>query len=88
MMASIKTSIVRIGNSQGIRIPKTLLEQCHLHDEMELEPRDGYLILKSARKTREGWDKAFQAMANQGDDAMINGDVILENTWDKDEWVW
>lgn len=87
-MASVKTNVVRIGNSQGIRIPKTLLEQCHLQAEVELEPRDDYLILRSAKKPRSGWDAAFQAMSKQGDDKMIIGGELLENKWDKDEWEW
>jgi antitoxin MazE len=47
-MAPLKTNVVRIGNSQGVRIPKTLLEQCHLQGEVELEPRGNYLILRSS----------------------------------------
>ncbi|MBM4323417.1 MAG: AbrB/MazE/SpoVT family DNA-binding domain-containing protein [Deltaproteobacteria bacterium] len=84
----MKTNIIRIGNSQGVRIPKTLLEQCHLQNEVELEPRESYLILKSAKKPRDGWDAAFQAMAKQGDGKMIIGDMLLENKWDKEEWDW
>jgi antitoxin MazE len=88
VMASIKTNIVRIGNSKGVRIPKTLLEQCHLQNEVELEPRESYLILKSAKKPRDGWDAAFQAMAEQGDDKIIISDVHPENKWDEEEWEW
>ena len=87
-MAPVKTNVVRIGNSQGVRIPKTLLEQCHLQNEVELELRDDYLILRSAKKPRTGWESAFQAMAKQGDDKMIISDVLPENSWDKDEWEW
>jgi len=87
-MAPLKTNVVRIGNSQGVRIPKTLLEQCHLQGEVELEPRSDYLILRSAKKPRTGWDAAFEAMAKQRDDKMIIGDMLPENKWDKDEWEW
>jgi antitoxin MazE len=87
-MASVKTNIVRIGNSQGVRIPKTLLEQCHLQNEVELEPRESYLILKSAKKPRTGWEATFEAMAKRGDDMMIISDVLPENQWDKEEWEW
>jgi antitoxin MazE len=87
-MAPVKTNVVRIGNSQGIRIPKILLEQCHLQGEVELELRGDYLVLKSAKKPRAGWDIAFQSMAKQGNDKMIIGDVLPESKWDKDEWEW
>jgi antitoxin MazE len=88
LMAPLKTNVVRIGNSQGVRIPKTLLEQCHLQGEVELEPRSDYLILRSAKKPRTGWGAAFEAMAKQRDDKMIIGDVLPENKWDKEEWEW
>ena len=87
-MAPLKTNVVRIGNSQGVRIPKTLLEQCHLQGEVELEPRGDYLILRSAKKPRTGWGAAFETMAKQRDDNMIIGDVLPENKWDKEEWEW
>ena len=87
-MGSIKTTIVRIGNSQGIRIPKALLEQCHLQGDLELEPRGDHLIVRAVRRPRAGWEEAFQAMAAQGDDQLLDGDVVLEDVWDRDEWEW
>ena len=44
----MKTSIVKIGNSQGIRIPKTLLSQTSLSGEVELEVRKDTIIIKPA----------------------------------------
>jgi len=87
-MAPIKTNIVRIGNSKGIRIPKTILEECHLSGEVELEPRGDHLVVRSAEKARQGWSEAFQAMAQRGDDALLEGDVLIETSWEKDEWEW
>ena len=54
-MASVKTTIVQIGDSQGVLIPKYLLEQCHLQAEVELEPRGNYLIIKALTTPRVGW---------------------------------
>jgi antitoxin MazE len=87
-MASVKTNIVRIGNSQGVRISKTLLEQCHLQGEVELEPRGDYLILRSAKKPRDGWNAAFEAMAKERDDKIIIGDRLPQNKWGKEKWEW
>ena len=87
-MAATKTNIVRIGNSRGVRIPKTILEQCHLDGQVELEPRGDHLVIKSATKPREGWEEAFRPMAERGDDAMLEGDVPVETTWERDEWQW
>jgi antitoxin MazE len=87
-MMPLKTRVVCIGNTLGVRIPKTLLEKCHLHGKVELERRGNYLILRLAKKPRVGWDEAFRAMAKQGDDKVIIGDEHPENKWDRDEWNW
>ena len=87
-MSKLKTKIIPIGNSQGIRIPKSVIKQCHLQDEVELEPKGNCLIIKSKANPREGWDKAFRDMAKKGDDKLIYGNSILETDWDKAEWEW
>ncbi len=68
----MKTRIVRIGNSRGVRIPKRLLEQTGLQGEVEISAEDGALVIRAARKPREGWDAAFREMARRGDDALID----------------
>ena len=67
----VKTRLIKIGNSQGIRSPKLLLEQLHLSDEVELEVQQNQLIIRPARSVRQGWDKEFQEMAEQGDDRLL-----------------
>jgi antitoxin MazE len=61
-MGAIKTHIVRIGNSQGIRLSKALIEQCQLQGELELEPHSDHLIIRAVSKLRAGWEQALQAM--------------------------
>ena len=87
-MASVKTTILQIGDSQGILIPKHLLEQCDLQEEVELEPRGNYLIIKGLITPRTGWGEMFRQMAETGDDAMLDEDIPLETTWDREEWQW
>ena len=84
----VKTRIVKIGNSQGIRIPKLLLEQLHLSDEVELEVQQNQLIIRPARSVRQGWDEAFQKMAEQGDDQLLDQEATSLTSWDADEWEW
>ncbi len=84
----VKTRIVRIGNSQGIRIPKILLEQSNLEEEVELEARENEIIVRSARPVRHGWAEAFEAMAEQGDDDLLEGGVLVSSAWDEEEWEW
>jgi antitoxin MazE len=84
----MKTRIVRIGNSQGVRIPKPLLEQTGLHGEVEMIVQDGSLIIRPARRPREGWTAAFREMARRGDDALLDNASPSLSTWDEDDWVW
>lgn len=84
----MKTRIVKIGNSLGIRIPKPLLEQSQLADEVEIEANFGEIIIRSVRKTREGWAESFEAMAQNEDDVLIDGEQNALTTWDETEWQW
>ena len=84
----MKTRIVKIGNSQGIRIPKLLLERSSLTEEVELEAEDGRIIIRSTRQPRQGWESAFRAMAERGDDELLDKDLLAQTQWDKDEWQW
>jgi antitoxin MazE len=83
----LKTRIVRIGNSQGIRIPKPLLEQSGLGEEVELEVRSDEIVIRAASRARAGWDEAFQGMAAKGDDALIDPEAAATE-WDDGEWTW
>ncbi|HKA18732.1 MAG TPA: AbrB/MazE/SpoVT family DNA-binding domain-containing protein [Blastocatellia bacterium] len=60
----MKTRIVRIGNSQGILIPKLYLRQTGLDDEVELDVQDNEIIIRRVGHPREGWAAAFRSMAS------------------------
>lgn len=79
-------SLVKIGNSRGIRIPKTVIDQCHFENDVECEVQSGTLILKPSRVPRQGWNEAFLTMSHSGDDALIDQNRPTE--WDRSEWVW
>jgi antitoxin MazE len=83
----MKTRIVRIGNSQGVRIPKPLIEQAGLKDEVEIEVEGRQLVIRPVAGPRAGWAEAFQAMAQEGDDEMLDPEPGASR-WDKEEWVW
>lgn len=84
----MRTSIIRIGNSQGIRIPKTILEQCHIGPDVELEVENENLIIRSAKRPRQGWEEKFKCMAEAGDDILIDGELARQSSWDEEEWQW
>jgi antitoxin MazE len=84
----MRANIIRIGNSQGIRIPKVLLEQSHLGTEVELEVEDEKIVIRPASCPRQGWGEKFRLMAEGGGDRMIDGDSNVETGWERDEWEW
>ena len=84
----MKTRIIRIGNSQGVRIPKPLLQQTGLESEVEIRVLNGSLVIRPVRKARAGWAEAFQEMARRGDDAPLDDAPAGLSTWDKEEWEW
>ena len=83
----MKTRIVPIGNSQGIRIPKPLLEQTGLAGEVEISAAGGTLVIRPVKRPRAGWAAAFQEMARRGDDALLDVAPSLSD-WDEGEWEW
>lgn len=85
----MKARIVRIGNSQGVRIPKPLLEESGLGTEVEIEAQAGQIVIRAAERPREGWEEAFRSMAAHGDDALLDPEVVGSGgTWDDEEWEW
>jgi antitoxin MazE len=86
MGTAIKTRIVKIGNSQGLRIPKTLLEESGINSEVEIEVQGNHLIIRPVEQIRKGWEKAFIEMAENRDDILL--DDINTTEWDENEWQW
>ncbi|MCL5966180.1 MAG: AbrB/MazE/SpoVT family DNA-binding domain-containing protein [Deltaproteobacteria bacterium] len=84
----MRASIVRIGNSQGIRIPKVVLEQTQLKGEVELEVRDQQILIRAVRRPRHDWARKFRFMAERGDDRLLDSEAIGLASWDKEEWQW
>ena len=84
----MKTRIIRIGNSQGIRIPKLYLQQTGLGEEVELDVQDKEIIIRPIGRPRQGWAEAFRSMADQGDDQLLDKDLRNQSSWDETEWHW
>jgi antitoxin MazE len=84
----MKTRIVAIGNSQGIRIPKPLLEQAGLSGEVEISAEDGTLVIRPAKRPRASWAAAFQGMAQRDDDTLLDDVGPSLSTWDEGEREW
>ncbi|MBL9082484.1 MAG: AbrB/MazE/SpoVT family DNA-binding domain-containing protein [Planctomycetales bacterium] len=78
--------IITIGNSKGIRIPKPLLEQSGLKDEVEIIATKQGLVIRPKTNLRAGWSEAFAEMAKAGDDELL--DPPTTSKWDRDQWTW
>ena len=84
----MRARVVKIGNSQGIRIPKPLLEQTGIMDNVELEVENSQIIIRPVANPRENWDDAFKAMADKADDTLVIGQENISHAWDEEEWQW
>jgi antitoxin MazE len=87
MSTVIKTRLVKIGNSQGLRIPKLLLEQLNLPTDVELEVQDDHLIVRPSSHPRADWAEQFRQMAQRADDRLLDSDLTLTE-WEASEWQW
>jgi len=87
-MTVVRTRIIKIRNSQGLCIPKLVLEQLDLREEVELEIRENQLIIRPLPVPRHNWEEQFQAMAASGDDELLDETVPSLTTWDEEEWEW
>ena len=74
MPTVLTTRIVKIGNSQGVKIAKIFLEAIRLREDVALELQPDQFVIRSARRAGEGWERAFQALAEQGDDRLLEAD--------------
>jgi antitoxin MazE len=82
----MKAHIVRIGNSRGIRLPKTLLQESQLEDEVELQAEPGRILISKTAKPRTGWAEAAQRMRERDEDRLL--DQPTSTRFDKEEWTW
>jgi antitoxin MazE len=86
MSMTVRSKVVKIGNSRGVRIPRALLEQAGLTNDVEMTVEGDKLIIHSALHPRQGWEAEFKDMAEHRDDQLL--DQASSIRWDEDEWTW
>lgn len=86
MSKPIQTRIVKIDNSQGIRISRSLLEQIGISEAVQIEVQGDRIVIRAAVKPRVGWEEAFAKMAEQHDDVLL--DDVTTTEWEELEWQW
>jgi len=84
----MQVKIIKIGNSQGIRIPQVILKQFNFYEGAEMDVEEDRLIIKPKKKVREGWSEAFQAMSKNKDDNLILENESMLSNFDNEEWEW
>jgi len=72
----MEVSVIKIGNSKGIRLSKALLDRYNIKDSVEVIIEKGQIAIKPLSRPRKGWEKAFRAMAENGDDKLFVKDVF------------
>jgi antitoxin MazE len=82
----MKTRLVRMGNSRGVRLPKVLIVQAGLTDEVELEVRGNTIVIVAQKPPRSGWAEAAQRLRAEGGDALL--DIPTPTKFDETEWQW
>lgn len=82
----MKTRLVRIGNSRGVRIPKPLIAQARLTDEVELRVHDGAIVIERGTIPRAGWADAARAVRQGGEAPRL--DPPIPTHFDEEKWEW
>lgn len=79
---------IRLGQSSTVTLPKALAEAAGLEREVDVSVSDGFVTIRRPGNPRAGWNAAFRAMHENGDDQLIGGDVPNLSSWDEEEWEW
>ena len=82
----MRASIVRIGNSRGLRIPKALLEQVGIAEAVDLTVENGRLVVSPLEHPRAGWAEAAVEMSRRRDDELLDPETAT--AFDNAEWEW
>ena len=80
----METAIIKIGNSKGLRLSKTILDKYNIKDKVEIILEKGQIILKPIQTPRQNWETAFEKMSLEGDDKMLMNDVFTDENFE--EW--
>jgi len=80
----MKTRLISIGNSRGVRLPKPLIEEAGLSDEVEIRVRAGAIVIAAAPQPRAGWAEAAQRLSTRGEEEVLEAPTHF----DEEEWEW
>jgi len=82
----MKAKLIQIGNSRGVRIPKPLIKEAGLNNEVDINLRDGEIVIRSMRKIRSGWEEAAMKLHEHNGDGLVADEIPTR--FDQTEWEW
>jgi antitoxin MazE len=82
----MKARLVRIGNSRGVRLPKPLIEEAGLTEEVEIRARQGAVIIAAVTRPRAGWAEAAARLRAEDGDRLL--DPLSSTVFDEQDWKW
>lgn len=80
----MKSNLIKIGNSKGVRINSNIIKECELESEVEIKVVDKKIIIEAVKEPRADWNKSFEDMHKSNEDTLL---ITNGNTFDKD-WEW
>ncbi len=80
----MEATIIKIGNSRGLRLSKPILEKYKIKDKVSLTLKENEIVLKPIHEPRKNWENAFKEMRLNNDDRLLVNDIFTEETFE--EW--
>jgi antitoxin MazE len=84
--AAMKAKLIQIGNSRGVRLPKPLIKEAGLEDDVDISLRDGGIVIRSMGKARSGWKEAARKLHDRNGGVLV--DRVAATRFDETEWNW
>jgi len=83
----MRAKIIKIGNSQGLRIPKSFIEECNIQKTVAIKVHKNSLVITPCNEIRKDWDKKF-SISKDDDDQSLSILLNSPNSFDKEGWKW
>jgi antitoxin MazE len=83
----MKSQIIQIGNSQGVRLPKALLEESGISGEVDLVLHEEGILIRALKRKRTGWEEALKRMMEHEEDELVDSGSFTTD-FDRRRWQW
>lgn len=87
-MGELRSRLIRIGNSRGLRLPRSVIEQAGLEEDVIITVGKGELVIRPLSHPRAGWEEALQHLGPPEDEPDLQGFRALPTDFDETDWTW